>query len=98
MIEMAKIKLDEYNDIKYVIGDFYSFEFTERYDVIVSSLVLHHLVTNEDKIQFYKKIYDALNEGGVFYNADVVLGSNNYLQELYIDKWKEFMNLSVSMK
>lgn len=98
MIEMAKIKLDEYKDIKYVIGDFYSFEFTEKYDVIVSSLALHHLVTNEDKIEFYKKIYDALNEGGVFYNADVVLGSNNYLQELYIDKWKEFMNLSVSMK
>jgi tRNA (cmo5U34)-methyltransferase len=98
MIEMAKIKLNEYNDINYVIGDFYSLEFSENYDAIVSSLALHHLVTDDDKIEFYKKIYGALNDGGVFYNADVVLGSNEYLQDLYISKWKEFMNLSVSMR
>jgi tRNA (cmo5U34)-methyltransferase len=36
-------------------------------------------------------IYGALSENGVFYNADVVLGSNDYLQELYLEKWKEFM-------
>lgn len=98
MIEMAKIKLERYEDINYVIGDFYSLNFSEKYDVIVSSLALHHLVTDEDKIEFYKKIHDALNEGGVFYNADVVLGSNDYLKELYINKWKEFMNQSVSME
>lgn len=98
MIEMAKLKLDKYNDINYIIGDFYSLNFSEKYDVIVSSLALHHLVTDDDKIEFYKKIYDALNEGGIFCNADVVLGSNKYLQELYTTKWKEFMNQSISMK
>ena len=98
MIEMAKIKLNKYDNIEYVIGDFYSLNFSEKYDVIVSSLALHHLATDEDKIEFYKKIYEALDEGGVFYNADVVLGSNNYLQDLYISKWKEFMNLIVHME
>lgn len=98
MIEMAKIKLQEYNDIDYVIGDFYDYNFSENYDVIVSSLALHHLVTDDDKKGFYKKIYDALISKGVFLNADVVLGSNEYLQSLYVAKWKEFMNLSVSMK
>lgn len=98
MIKMAKIKLDKYKGIDYVIEDFYSLEFSKSYDVIVSSLALHHLVTDDDKIEFYKKIYNALNEGGVFYNADVVLGSKNYLQDLYISKWKEFMNLSISME
>jgi tRNA (cmo5U34)-methyltransferase len=95
---MAKIKLNDYKDIDYVTGDFYHFKFPEKYDVIVSSLALHHLVTDEDKKEFYTKIHEALNPGGVFLNADVILGSNDYLQELYLEKWKEFMNLHVSVK
>ncbi|MGB9937516.1 MAG: class I SAM-dependent methyltransferase [Methanobacterium sp.] len=98
MIEMAKIKLDKYNDINYIIGDFYHFEFTEKYDLIISSLALHHLVTDEDKKEFYTKIYSALNEGGVFLNGDVVLGPNDYLNKLYLEKWKEFMNKSISIE
>lgn len=98
MIEMAKIKLNDYNDITYITGDFYHFKFPEKYDVILSSLALHHLETDDDKKQFYKKIYGALNPGGIFINADVVLGANDYLQTLYLEKWKEFMNKSVEMK
>lgn len=98
MIEMAKIKLNDYTDITYITGDFYHFKFPEKYDVILSSLALHHLEIDDDKKQFYKKIYEALNPGGVFLNADVVLGANDYLQTLYLEKWKEFMNKSVEMK
>jgi len=98
MLQMAKIKLNQYKDVEYISGDFYNFGFPEKYEVIISSLALHHLVTDDDKKGFYKKIYNALNQGGVFFNADVVLGSNNYLQHLYIDKWKEFMNKSISME
>lgn len=98
MIEMAKIKLNEYNDIAFVTDDFYHFNFPEKYEVIISSLALHHLVTDEDKIEFYKKIYDSLSDNGVFFNADVVLGSNEYLQKLYLKKWKEFMNKNVSLE
>ncbi|MGB9979051.1 class I SAM-dependent methyltransferase [Methanobacterium sp.] len=98
MIEMAKIKLKDYNDIEYVIGDFYDYNFTEKYDVIVSSLALHHLATDEDKKGFYKKIYEALRHGGIFLNADAVLGSSKYLQDLYTSTWKKFMNQSISME
>ncbi len=97
MIEMAKLKLDGYDDINYLTGDFYHFNFTEKYDVVVSSLALHHLIRDEDKKEFYEKIYSALNPGGVFFNADVVLGSNNYLQNLYIRKWKEFMDKNINI-
>jgi tRNA (cmo5U34)-methyltransferase len=98
MIEMAKIKLDEYDNIDYITDDFYQFNFPKKYDVIISSLALHHLVTDDDKIEFYKKIYDYLSNNGVFFNADVVLGSNEYLQKLYLEKWKEFMNQTVSLE
>ena len=48
MIEMAKIKLNDYNDIEYTVGDFYEYNFTAKYDVIVSSLALHLLASDED--------------------------------------------------
>lgn len=96
MIKMAQIKLGESRKTDYHIGDFYSFDFDQKYDVIISSLALHHLAEDEDKKMFYRKIYNALTDQGVFYNADVVLGSNNYLQKLYMTKWKEFMSKKVS--
>jgi len=95
MINIAKKKLGGRADC--YVSDFYKFEFDKKYDVIVSSLALHHLANDEDKKMFYRKIYDALNDNGVFYNADVVLGSSDRLQDLYLAKWKAFMNRSVSL-
>ncbi len=96
MIEMAKIKLGDYDDIHYYTGDFYEFEFEEKYDVIVSSLALHHIKTDDEKKKFYHKIYNILKKGGIFINSDSVLGSNERMQNLNKEKWKEFMlnNLS----
>jgi len=96
MIKMAKTKIDENNE--FFINDFYQFNFDKKYDVIISSLALHHLENNEDKKMFYRKIYNVLTDGGVFYNADVVLGSNSHLQDLYIAKWKEFMGKNVTLE
>lgn len=96
MIQMAKTKLKGYSDIEYYIKDFYDFRFDKRYDVVVSSLALHHLVTDRDKFMFYEKIYKNINNEGVFYNADVVLGSNKHLQKVYMQKWKEYMLNNIS--
>ncbi|MFZ7120881.1 MAG: class I SAM-dependent methyltransferase [Eubacteriaceae bacterium] len=91
MISMAKIKLKKHNNIKFIVNDFNKLSFETTYDVVVSSLSLHHLISDKDKKIFYGKIYDALTDRGVFYNADVVLGTNNYLQGVYMKKWKEYM-------
>jgi len=94
MIRLAQKKLGGTADC-YVCG-FDEFVFDKKYDVMVSSLALHHLANDEDKKTFYRKIFDALNDNGVFYNADVVLGSNDRLQELYMAKWMTFMGKTVS--
>jgi len=95
MIQMAKIKLQNYTDIEYFTGDFSEFDFEEQYDVIVSSLALHHIKTDEDKKKFYSKIYSALKEGGIFLNSDVVLGSNEKLSQIYREKWIDYMLLNL---
>src|SRR5690606_36212054 len=95
MIEMARYKLSEYDDIEYHVSDMREFEFGCDYDLVISSLAMHHLETDEEKIEVYRRIYDALRDGGVFYNADNVLGSSQYLEKVNLEQWKEFMLESV---
>lgn len=83
MIEIAKDKLEDYEDIEYVIGDFTQTELTTKYDAIISSLALHHIPTDEEKEKMYKSIYDALEIGGVFLNADVIKANSKYNEKLY---------------
>jgi tRNA (cmo5U34)-methyltransferase len=94
MLEIAKDKLD--GNIICIQADFNKFEFPEKYDLILSSLALHHLENDSDKFAFYEKIYSALNQNGIFINIDVVLGSDDALQDVYMKKWKEFMSKNVS--
>jgi tRNA (cmo5U34)-methyltransferase len=97
MLQLAQVKLGEAGDaLRYQLANFEDYEFDATYDVVVSSLALHHLVSDGDKIKFYKKIYDCLTLGGVFYNADVILGSSLDLQERYVEKWRDYMRLQVS--
>ena len=51
----------------------------------------------DDKIKFYTRIYDCLTESGQFINADVVLASTDYHQQVYMSRWIEFINKSVPM-
>ena len=96
MIRMARNKLACYRHVRYIVDDFNVFDSDGHYDAVVSSLALHHLATDEDKQRFYRRIYAALNDGGVFYNADVVLGSNDFLQAVYMHEWRAFMSHEVS--
>jgi tRNA (cmo5U34)-methyltransferase len=91
MIQIAKSKLAPYSDIEFKIADFRDLDFKEDYDAVISSLALHHLPSEEQKKSFYREIMGFLKEGGVFYNADNVLGSNPHLNQVYMDKWVEFM-------
>jgi tRNA (cmo5U34)-methyltransferase len=92
MIAIAKQKLQSFTHISYRVADFNQLDLeNNQYDVVVSSLALHHLDEDIHKINFYKKIYQSLKPGGIFYNADVVLASNDYLQSVYMNEWKNFM-------
>ena len=96
MLEIAKEKIG--GNVRCIQKDFNAFDFDEKYDLIISSLALHHMESDSDKSGFYKKIYSALNTGGMFINIDIVLGSNEKLQRVYLREWLKFMKSNVPEK
>lgn len=92
MTDMAKAKLNSPN-ISFDVADFGDYEFTEKYDLIISSIALHHLESDADKKAFYKRIYYALKQGGVFYNADIVLAASDFMEEKNMQQWKSWLRL-----
>lgn len=98
MIKITQYKLAEYEDIEYHVADLRDFQYVENnYDLIISSMAMHHLPTDEEKISVYHKIYNSLWEGGAFLHADRVLTSNEYLEKVNHDEWKEFMLKSLPL-
>jgi tRNA (cmo5U34)-methyltransferase len=95
MIAFARQRLARHSDIEYILADFSEFEFTSRYDVVVSSLALHHLVKDEEKLAVYHRIFRCLNSGGIFYNADVVLGADEFLESVNLLEWRRFMSKEI---
>jgi tRNA (cmo5U34)-methyltransferase len=81
MIGIAKKKLREYKKIDFLVGDFFVFDFKKGYDVVVSSLAIHH-IDAKGKKTLYQRIHDILNDGGVFYNNDRIIGANEDIERL----------------
>ena len=75
-IEMLnKIKEREFADkVDIICDDFFACDFGRDNDVIMSTSALHHFLYDE-KIKLYKKIYDALREGGLFINSDYIVNT-----------------------
>lgn len=92
MIKIAKDKLNAFDDISYAVSDCRNFNYSSGYDVIVSSLTLHHIRVEDEKKKLFKNAFEGLNRNGVFYLADLVLASNDYLQKLNMKKWADFQS------
>jgi tRNA (cmo5U34)-methyltransferase len=56
------------------------------YDAVVSALAIHHL-EDADKRALFAHVHDVLRPGGVFVNAEQVLGPTPELAKLYVDHW-----------
>ena len=87
MIEIAKDRFKNNSALTYIVDDYSKYPFDKTYDIVVSSLSIHHL-TDDQKQQLYAKIYSILNQGGVFVNADQVLGDTPFIETLYKRDWE----------
>lgn len=90
MLKIVKTKLKRKRKVNFWLGDICDFDYSGKYDAIVASMVLHH-IDKKDKVKFYRKLYNALSKGGVFYAMDIFVAPDKYLQKLYMNKWKTFM-------
>jgi tRNA (cmo5U34)-methyltransferase len=91
MLEVCKTRLTAFLDrLSLVRGDFAVDDIGSCYDVIVSGLAIHHLA-HEKKKELFRRIFRALNPGGILFIRDAVRGATPALTGLYERLWREFM-------
>ena len=88
MLKVAKNRFRNYNNFKYITADYTTHNFNNTFDIIVSSLSIHH-VEDVNKKKLYKTIYNTLNPEGIFLNADQVIGSTPNIDNAYQRNWME---------
>jgi tRNA (cmo5U34)-methyltransferase len=87
MLDVARDRFNGRGDqFEFVIKDYRKLRAVDTYDLVISSLSIHHL-THEDKRALFHQIYAALKNGGVFVHVDQVKGETPYLQDLYWSMW-----------
>jgi|WetSurMetagenome_2_1015567.scaffolds.fasta_scaffold146952_2 tRNA (cmo5U34)-methyltransferase len=91
MLNTARERLKKFEDrISFQKGDFSKDDFGIGYDLILSGLSIHHL-SNPHKRELFRRIYLALQPGGVFLNRDIIRGATDRLEKIYIRLWREYI-------
>jgi tRNA (cmo5U34)-methyltransferase len=80
MLNIAKNRLKQYPNIEYNLSDYSKQLPAGNFDLIVSSLSIHHL---SDK----SKIKEILYPNGIFINADQILGKSKDIEQTYNSMW-----------
>lgn len=61
------------------------------FHAVVSTLALHHLGTDEEKQEQYRRIFDALAPGGCFWQGEVVRSSTETDARIDEERWVEWL-------
>jgi tRNA (cmo5U34)-methyltransferase len=90
MLETCKQNLaSDLERVTFRQGNFGKDDIGGGYDLVVSGFATHHL-EDAGKQDLYKRIFKALNPGGVFVNKEIVLGATPALTRMYEQWWHEF--------
>ncbi|MFZ0004258.1 class I SAM-dependent methyltransferase [Methanoregula sp.] len=90
MLAVARERFKSRKNVFFQIGDYSQVELGGHYDLICSSLSIHHLDSG-DKRRLFGRIYEALSPGGIFVNADQAEGETPYFTEMCRDYWDDFL-------
>lgn len=87
MLEVARRRLlSEPGRFDFRVADYAGDVEWGEYEVVVSALSIHHL-EDADKRKVYRRACESLSPGGVFVNADQVLGTTPEIEERYHEYW-----------
>jgi tRNA (cmo5U34)-methyltransferase len=89
MLEIARGRFVPYPDqFTYLTEDYRQVSVDQEFDLVISSLSIHHL-SDEDKRALFLRIHSLLENGGLFINIDQVWGPTEYWQARYWEQWLE---------
>ncbi|MFY9269929.1 MAG: methyltransferase domain-containing protein [Candidatus Manganitrophaceae bacterium] len=87
MLKKARERFaDQPGYFDFIVADYVETPFSGLFDAVISALSIHHL-KDERKTLLFRKISDVLVDGGVFINADQVLGSTPEIERRYRQVW-----------
>ncbi|MBN1267762.1 MAG: class I SAM-dependent methyltransferase [Anaerolineales bacterium] len=87
MLEVAQERFRQQpRQFKVIVGDYRELQVNQEFDLVISSLSIHHL-TDEEKARLFCSVYDLLRKDGVFINIDQIRGETAYLRDLYWENW-----------
>lgn len=89
MMKIAKERFKQYHDFNYIVNDYSDYIFEQKFDIIISSLSIHHL-NHENKRKLYHKCYELLNDNGCFINADQVSSTSEYIESVNLNALHEY--------
>ncbi len=86
MLDKAKERFAGDQRVTFEVGDYSVEPIQGRYHAVISALSIHHL-KDDAKRTLFETIRDVLLPGGVFVNAEQVLGPTPVLEERYKREW-----------
>jgi ubiquinone/menaquinone biosynthesis C-methylase UbiE len=96
MTELAKPKLVHLSNVEFVQADVMEYfdQHNEKFDVVVSTYTIHHLVEDEKQV-FFKQVWDHLKPGGRAVFGDLMTENTQVESEL-ISKYRADGNHNVA--
>lgn len=86
MLSIAKSRLDPERRFTFHLMDYSREPLPGEYEVVVSALSIHH-VEDEAKRRLFREVRRVLVDGGIFINADQVLGRTPEIEDKYHESW-----------
>jgi tRNA (cmo5U34)-methyltransferase len=87
MLERARARFELGGErFRFEVSDYGVDPIQEKYDAVVSALSIHHL-SDEQKRSLFRRIHAALNEGGVFVNAEQFRCATPERHRFHHERW-----------
>lgn len=93
MLDVARERFSDNPNVRFVVTDYSREDIQGRYDLVCSALSIHHLEQG-DKRRLFSRIFEALNPGGLFVNADQAEAQSEWLSRRNIEYWDAFVSAS----
>lgn len=94
MLDVARERFTENADqIQINVSDYRELDANESFDLIISSLSIHHLEDKEKHV-LIGAVFNALKNHGVFVNVDQIRGETEIIKKLYWNRWLQHVKQS----